>query len=171
MKPCFSTFYSRLPGGYRFNDLVKCASAYLKHPQTFPGFIFLFSLRHFILGGGHGIIIPQGNTVIPDFLYHVTLESSLENISKDGIVPASDVVFLTDSIQDLKDYLEWKQFSPENSDRIFLLTVDTNLCREHGINIYKITRRREFIAQSVPPEAIVACENFQERLASNRHDN
>ena len=76
------------------------------------------------------------------------------------------MVFLTDSFQDLEDYLEWKQIHRKNWDRIFLLTINTKLCREQGIGICKINRDREFIAQGVPPEAIVACGNFQEQLAS-----
>lgn len=81
------------------------------------------------------------------------------------------MVFLTDSFQDLEDYLEWKQIPCKKWDKIFLLTVNTKLCREQGIGIFKITRDREFIAQGVPLEAIVAFGNFQEQLASNRHGN
>ena len=107
----------------------------------------------------------------PDKLYHVTSEKNLDNILKKGISSACGVVFLTDSFQDLEDYLEWKQVHRKNWDRIFLLTINTKLCREQGIGICKINRDREFIAQGVPPEAIVACWNFQKQLASNRHGN
>lgn len=79
--------------------------------------------------------------------------------------------FSHDSFQDLEDYLEWKQIPCKKWDKIFLLTVNTKLCREQGIDIFKITRDREFIAQGFPPEAIVAYESFQKRLALNRHGN
>lgn len=122
-------------------------------------------------GGDYGIIIPRDGVEIPDKLYHVSSEKNLDNILKKGISSACGVVFLTDSFQDLEDYLEWKQIPRKNWDRIFLLTINTKLCREQGIGICKINRDREFIAQGVPPEAIVAFGNFQEQLASNRHGN
>lgn len=171
MKPCYYSFCCRLPGGGRFNDFIKCILAYLKHPRAFPPSAFHTSLHHFFLGGGHGIIIPRDGVEIPDKLYHVTFEKNLDNFLKEGISSACGVVFLTDSFQTLEDYLEWKQIHRKNWDKIFLLTINTKLCRKQGIGICKISRDREFIAQSVPPEAIVACENFQERLASNRHGN
>lgn len=171
MKPCFYSFCCRLPGGERFNVFIKCILAYLKHPKAFPPSAFHTSLHHFFLGGGHGIIIPRDGVEIPDKLYHVTFEKNLDNILKKGISSACGVVFLTDSFQTLEDYLEWKQIHRKNWDKIFLLTINTKPCREQGIGICKISRDRKFIAQSVPPEAIVACENFQERLASNRHGN
>lgn len=122
-------------------------------------------------GGDYGIIIPRDGVEIPDKLYHVTSEKNLDNILKEGISSACGLVFLTDSFQDLEDYLEWKQIHRKNWDRIFLLTINTKLCREQGIGIFKITRDREFIAQGFPPEAIVAYESFQKRLALNRHGN
>ena len=167
----FLLFLLPFTGGKRFNDFIKCILAYLKHPRAFPPSAFYNSLQHFFLGGGHGIIIPRDGVEIPDKLYHVTSEKNLDNILKKGISSACGVVFLTDSFQDLEDYLEWKQIHRKNWDKIFLLTINTKPCREQGIGICKISRDREFIAQSVPPEAIVACENFQERLASNRHGN
>ena len=171
MKPCFYSFCCRLPGGERFNDFIKCILAYLKHPRAFPSSAFHNSLHHFFLGGDYGIIIPRDGVEIPDKLYHVTSEKNLDNILKKGISSACGVVFLTDSFQDLEDYLEWKQIHRKNWDKIFLLTINTKLCREQGIGICKINRDREFIAQGVPPEAIIACGNFQEQLASNRHGN
>lgn len=140
-------------------------------PKSFSALCFLQLPAPLFLCGGHGIIIPRDGVEIPDKLYHVTSEKNLDNILKKGISSACGVVFLTDSFQDLEDYLEWKQIHRKNWDKIFLLTINTKPCREQGIGICKITRDREFIAQSVPPEAIVACENFQERLASNRHGN
>lgn len=171
MKPCFYSFCCRLPGGKRFKDLMKCISAYLKYPNAFQPFAFRSSLRHFLLGGNHGIIIPQGGVKIPGILYHVTHEKNLDRIIKSGLRSPCNIVFLTDSFQDIERYLEWKQIPCKNWDKIFLVTVDAKLCREHGICICKITRDREFIAQKIPPEAIVACESFQSRLASDRHGN
>jgi len=143
----------------------------LKHPRAFPIVAFRNSLHHFFLGGDYGTIIPRDSVEIPDKLYHVTSEKNLDNILKKGISSACGVVFLTDSFQDLEDYLEWKQIHRKNWDRIFLLTINTKLCREQSIGICKINRDREFIAQGVPPEAIVAFGNFQEQLASNHHGN
>lgn len=108
MKPCFYSFCCRSPGGERFNDFIKCILAYLKHPRAFPPVAFHNSLHHFFLGGDYGIIIPRDGVDIPDKLYHVTSEKNLDNILKKGISSACGVVFLTDSFQDLEDYLEWK---------------------------------------------------------------
>lgn len=119
MKPCFYSFYCRLPGGERFNDFIKCILAYLKHPRAFPPSAFHTSLHHFFLGGGHGIIIPRDGVEIPDKLYHVTFEKNLDNILKEGISSACGVVFLTDSFQDLEDYLEWKQITARIGTKYF----------------------------------------------------
>lgn len=81
----------------------------MKHPRAFPPVAFRYSLHHFFLGGDYGIIIPRDGVEIPDKLYHVTSEKNLDNILKKGISSACGVVFLTDSFQDLEDYLEWKQ--------------------------------------------------------------
>lgn len=171
MKPCFYSFYCRLPGGERFNDFVKCILAYLKRPKAFPPSAFHNSLHHFFLGGDYGIIIPRYGVEFPDKLYHVTTEKSLESVFEKGIISSRDIVFLADSLQGIIDYLEWEKIPRENWNKFFLLTVDTKICREYGKDIYKITRQREFIAQSVPPEAIVAGGNFHEQFVLDRHDN
>lgn len=132
--------------------------------KSFSARCLSHSLHHFFLGGDYGIIIPRDGVEIPDKLYHVTSEKNLDNILKKGISSACGVVFLTDSFQDLEDYLEWKQIPRKNWDRIFLLTISTKLCREQGIGILKITRDREFIAQSVPPEAIAPTRVFKNGL-------
>ena len=172
MKPCFYSFYCRLPGGERFKDFMKCISAYLRYPKTFQPFAFRSSLRHFLLGGGYGIIVPQGGAEIPDLLYHVTPQKNLDRIIKSGLFSHSNMVFLADSFRCIEKYLKWHQIPPsEKSEQIILLTIDTRLCHERGICICKISRDGEFIAQKIPPEAIVACESFQSRLASDRRGN
>ena len=91
----------------------------MKHPRAFPPSAFYNSLHHFFLGGGHSIIIPRDGVEIPDKLYHVTSEKNLDNILKKGISSDCGMVFLTDSFQDLEDYLEWNRFTARIGTKYF----------------------------------------------------
>lgn len=171
MKPTRFSVFSRLPGGGKFCEMFKSLISVFYRFSPITRCAFRLSLHHFICGGKYGIIVPNVRCHVPGHLYHVGTNECCEKILTEGIIGADGVIFASDSIDEMLGYIRWKYGAEVDFGKLDIYTIDTKLCAESGYNFCKLTRGHEFVAERVPPNAIIAHANFAEFLFQNHCDN
>lgn len=167
----FYSIFTRLPDGKKFRDLSKTLVSVILKPSDISCRALKLSLCHFFCGGKYGILIPDAECSISELVYHVSSNENRERILSDGIISNSGLVFVSDCVNEVFSYLNWKYNFKPNHEEINIFTINTRICIECGYNLCKLSRGREFIVKKVPENAIISCENLAQFSFPNLDDN
>ena len=152
---------NRLPGGRFFKNIISDAKIFYKNPNKINLGVFASSLKAYFVILEPKKIKIKNNKNIPRFLYHATYEKNYDSIMQNGIISENNV-YLSDNCRTAKDVLNGKDNYYGKLNHI-KFTVDTEILKNFGIDVYKINRYNEYVTKEVPPQAIIKCENFVDR--------